>query len=79
MTRTFFPRVVVSMEVKRVTFNEKDTVHETYSNYEYDRSITQGILYKKSFNRISSCVWQKIMQDLELYKSREMAVHIDTI
>jgi hypothetical protein len=65
---------------KKVTFNlSKNKIHKTYSRKEYDRHQIDSVMYLYSYNRISQKEWIKIMMELNIYKTREMNVHIDSI
>lgn len=65
--------------MKRVHFNIDISIIETYSSEEYDRSQIDSILYLKCYNRISHIEWQKELEELYNYKSKEMIVHKKSI
>uniref|UniRef100_A0A6C0H856 Uncharacterized protein n=1 Tax=viral metagenome TaxID=1070528 RepID=A0A6C0H856_9ZZZZ len=68
------------MTTRHVTFNlEQNTVHETYSRYEYNRHSIDSILYLKCYNRISQQEWCEMLEKLERYKFHEMLVHKDSV
>lgn len=68
------------MTTRHVTFNlDQNTVHETYSDDEYDRHSIDSILYLKCYNRVSQQEWCQMLEELERYKFHEMLVHKDSV
>lgn len=66
--------------MKRVQFNiDNISIIETYSPDEYDRSQIDSILYLKCYNRISHIEWQREIEQLYEYKTKEMIVHKQSI
>ena len=66
--------------MKRVQFNIGNIfIIETYGPDEYDRSQIDSILYLKCYNRISHIEWQKEIEQLYSYKTKEMIVHKQSI
>lgn len=66
--------------MKRVKFNTDNiSIIETYSSDEYDRSQIDSILYLKCYNRISHLEWQREIEQLYSYKTKEMIVHKQSI
>lgn len=66
--------------MKVVKFNlDNNKIYNTYSINEYDRSPIDYVLYYKYYNKISHENWNKILVELNLYKSKEMVVHKSSI
>lgn len=64
----------------RVFFNlDKNRIYTTYSPDEYDRSVIDHVLYRKSYQRISDNELYAIYVNLDLYKLYEMVVHKNSI
>lgn len=61
---------------KKVTFNDNIITYTTYSSSEYDRFSIDSILYQRCHKRISDQEWNIMLQELFLYKTFEMTVHI---
>jgi len=65
---------------KKVTFDlNKNKMYNTYSRKEYNRCQIDSTLYLYSYNRISNKEWIDILKELNLFKTQEMRVHIDSI
>jgi len=64
---------------KQCTFNEQNTIYETYSSDEYDRHCIDSILYQKLYNKISDYEWSLLLIDLNNYKNKEMIIHLSNI
>lgn len=63
------------LQVKTVTFDlTRNTIHETFSKDDYDRSIISCILYLKTCKRVSNEEWSQLWMDLNDYKCNEMVV-----
>jgi hypothetical protein len=62
--------------MKGVKFNlESNKIFTTYSIDEYDRLPIDSILYLKCYNKITDDEWNKVLVELNDYKTREMVVH----
>ena len=65
---------------KTVAFNlDKNTIFNTYSSEEYDRSCIDHTLYRKAYNLISDTEFQSIYVSLDIYKLYEMPIHKDSL
>lgn len=65
---------------KSVNFNlNKNTIHEVYSEDEYDRHQIDSILYLKCYKRINQNEWSDIFIKLNYYKMEEMIVHKESL
>jgi hypothetical protein len=64
---------------KNVRFNEIDIIGDTYSPDDYDRSIIDGLLYRRMTGIVSHNEYLKEMELLKLYKIHEMRVHIKSL
>jgi len=61
---------------KSVSFNlNNNKIFDTYSQYEYDRSCIDHVLYRHAYKRISDSEIKTIYVNLDLYKLYEMPVH----
>jgi hypothetical protein len=65
---------------KKVNFNlSKNTYHTTYSSSEYNRSQIDSTIYLYCYKRITDKEMNTIINDLNIFKSKEMIIHIDSI
>jgi hypothetical protein len=64
-----------SRRKKSVGFSEIDIIGDTYSSEDYDRTIIDGLLYRRMKNIISHQEYVREMELLRLYKIHEMRVH----
>ena len=67
------------MPDKSVSFSDTIKIAETWSSSDYDRSQINSIIYQKGYNKVPNIVWKRAMESLNIFKSREMTVHIDTL
>ena len=66
--------------IKSVKFNlSENEICETYSIFEYDREPICSVLYLRKCNEINDKEWKDIFIKLNLFKIREMIVHIKSI
>lgn len=62
--------------MKKVTFDlTKSTSHEALSTEEYDRHPIDSLIFRKITNTISHEEWRKELQELHVFRSKEMLVH----
>ena len=64
----------------KVTFDlESNKIFTTYSIDEYNRLPIDSILYLKCYNKVTDDEWDKLLVELNNYKTREMVVHNSSI
>lgn len=68
------------MTRKNVTFNlANNTIIYTFSKEEYDRRQIDSVLKQRLNNKITIEEWRKVYEELWIYKSKEMVVHVKSL